>query len=161
MPTDVEFLQHLHRRFYEAMPENHLVSRLGGRQVTIEPGAFRSKTGEDVSVGHHLPPSSERVVDFMNAFSSRFAEVKGSAGLILAIPAAHHRFNYIHPFVDGNGRVSRLMSHAMGHRAGIGSGGLWSISRGLARGLKGRHEYKAMMEATDRQKQSRRARQPL
>ena len=33
----------------------------------------------------------------------------------MAIAAAHHRFNYIHPFPDGNGRVSRLMSHAMAH----------------------------------------------
>jgi len=30
----------------------------------------------------------------------------------MAMAAAHHRFNYIHPFPDGNGRVSRLMSHA-------------------------------------------------
>jgi Fic family protein len=68
---------------------------------------------------------------------------------ILAIPAAHHRFNYIHPFPDGNGRVSRLMSHAMGYAAGIDAHGLWSISRGLARGLKSRTEYKAMMDRAD------------
>jgi hypothetical protein len=43
--------------------------------------------------------------------------------------------NYIHPFPDGNGRVSRLMSHAMALTAGIGGQGLWSVSRGLARGL--------------------------
>ena len=35
--------------------------------------------------------------------------------------AAHHRLNYIHPFPDGNGRVSRLMSHAMALKAGIGA----------------------------------------
>jgi len=68
---------------------------------------------------------------------------------IIAIPAAHHRLNYIDPFVDGNGRVSRLMSHAMILRAGIGGSGLWSISRGLARGLRGRQEYKMAMNAAD------------
>ena len=62
---------------------------------------------------------------------------------------AHHRFNYIHPFPDGNGRVSRLMSHAMAHQAGIGAHGLWSVSRGLARGLDSRGEYKAMMDLAD------------
>jgi Fic family protein len=40
------------------------------------------------------------------------------------LPAAHHRLNYIHPFPGGNGRVSRLMSHAMAQTAGIGAHGL-------------------------------------
>jgi Fic family protein len=75
----------------------------------------------------------------------------------MAIGAAHHRFNYIHPFPDGNGRVSRLMSHAMTFSAGIGAHGLWSISRGLARGLaqgpEGRTEYRAMMDSADSPRQ--------
>jgi Fic family protein len=81
----------------------------------------------------------------------------GKAGRIMAIGAAHHRFNYIHPFPDGNGRVSRLMSHAMAHYAGTGAHGLWSISRGLSRGLSrgpdGREEYKKMMDAADTPRQ--------
>src|SRR5207302_2132037 len=90
----------------------------------------------------------------MRHFESRyrFREL-GKAGRVLAIPAAHHRLNYIHPFPDGNGRVSRLMSHAMGHSAGIGAHGLWSISRGLARGLKSRTEYKQMMDMADTPRQ--------
>jgi hypothetical protein len=80
-------------------------------------------------------------------------ESLGKAARILAIPAAHHRFNYIHPFPDGNGRVSRLMSHAMAHRAGIAAHGLWSISRGLARGLESRGEYKRMMDHADMPRQ--------
>ena len=71
----------------------------------------------------------------------------------MAIPSAHHRLNYIHPFPDGNGRVSRLMSHAMAHVAGIGAHGLWSISRGLARGLQSRKEYQQMMDHTDMPRQ--------
>jgi len=49
---------------------------------------------------------------------------------VTAIAAAHHRLNYIHPFPDGNGRVSRLMSHAMAQVADIGAHGLWSVPRG-------------------------------
>ena len=64
-----------------------------------------------------------------------------------------HRFNYIHPFPDGNGRVSRLMSHAMALQAGIGAHGLWSISRGLARGPESRGEYKRMMDHADMPRQ--------
>jgi Fic family protein len=45
------------------------------------------------------------------------------------------------------------MSHAMAHVAGIGAHGLWSISRGLARGLKSRGEYKQMMDHADTPRQ--------
>ncbi len=105
-------------------------------------------------LGGISPPSSERVGDFMAYFADRyrFDRLK-TAGRILAIPAAHHRFNYIHPFPDGNGRVSRLMSHAMAQLAGIGAHGLWSISRGLARGLERPSEYKMMMDLADTPRQ--------
>ena len=72
---------------------------------------------------------------------------------ITALAAAHHRLNYIHPFLDGNGRVSRLMSHAMALKAGIGAHGLWSVSRGLARGLESRGDYKRMMDHADMPRQ--------
>jgi len=45
------------------------------------------------------------------------------------------------------------MSHAMSHAAGIGAHGLWSISRGLARGLESRTEYKRMMDHADTPRQ--------
>ena len=38
----------------------------------------------------------------------------------------------MHPFLDGNGRVARLMSYAM-LRDALDTGGIWSIARGLAR----------------------------
>jgi Fic family protein len=125
-----------------------------GREFVMEPGEWRSKPEHDVAVGRHQPPSSGRVSDFMGYFASRYRfERLGKAGRILAIPATHHRFNYIHPFPDGNGRVGRLMSHAMAHEAGIAAHGLWSISRGLARGLKSRSDYKRMMDHADMPRQ--------
>ena len=120
----------------------------------MTPGAFRSEPLHDNAVGRHLPPSSSVVGRFMEYFAQRYRfERLGPAHRILAIPAAHHRLNYIHPFPDGNGRVSRLVSHAMAHHAGLGAHGLWSISRGLARGLKSRTEYKSMMDHADMQRQ--------
>jgi Fic family protein len=86
----------------------------------------------------------------MEYFEQRYRfEKLGTSARIVAMAAAHHRFNYIHPFVDGNGRVSRLMSHAMAWQAGIAAHGLWSISRGLARGLADASEYKRMMDQAD------------
>jgi Fic family protein len=51
---------------------------------------------------------------------------------IIALAAAHHRLAWIHPFLDGNGRVIRLFSDAGFMREGLYAGGLWSMSRGLA-----------------------------
>jgi Fic family protein len=86
----------------------------------------------------------------MTYFEQRYQFSRlGSAVRIFAMAAAHHRFNYIHPFVDGNGRVSRLMSHAMALSADIGAHGLWSISRGPARGLSDAGEYRRMLDAAD------------
>ncbi|MDR3440598.1 Fic family protein [Telmatospirillum sp.] len=153
-PASREFLLWLHREFYRDAPEAMLRLGEGEGAYVMEPGAWRSLAIHDVAVGRHIPPSSGRVTDFMQYFEDRYQLAPlGFAAKILAIPAAHHRLNYIHPFPDGNGRVSRLMSHAMGHYAGIGAHGLWSVSRGLARGLTSRGDYKQMMDHADMPRQ--------
>lgn len=153
-PASPAFILQLHLDFYAEAPPEYLHIRDDGREFTMEPGAWRSKPEHDVAVGRHQPPSSDRVADFMTHFADRYRlERLGKGARILAIPAAHHRFNYIHPFPDGNGRVSRFMSHAMAHAAGIGAHGLWSVSRGLARGLENRGEYKRMMDHADTPRQ--------
>ena len=149
-PASGNWLRSLHREFYGEAPEEMLIIGEGDRQFRMEPGEWRSKPDHDVEVGEHVPPSSGHVADFMAHFERRFTmEPKGAGARLLQLAGAHHRFNYIHPFPDGNGRVSRLMSHAMAHKAGIGAHGLWSISRGLARGVESRREYKSMMERAD------------
>lgn len=71
------------------------------------------------------------------SFLARFEEVysqPGKAETILATAAAHHRLLWIHPFLDGNGRVARLMSYATLLEA-LDTGGIWSIARSLARNV--------------------------
>jgi Fic family protein len=153
-PASIDFVRWLHREFYREAPQELLRIRGNDREFIMEPGAWRSRPEHDVVVGRHQPPSSDRVADFMTYFAERYRLMPlGKAARIMAIPAAHHRLNYIHPFPDGNGRVSRLMSHSMAHIAGIGAHGLWSISRGLARGLESRGEYKRMMDHADMPRQ--------
>ena len=149
-PASEDFIKWLHREFYLGASTSMLEISGNGRSFQMVPGDWRSAPEHNVAVGRHQPPESDRVHDFMLYFSTRYEFSRlGRSARILAIPAAHHRFNYIHPFPDGNGRVSRLMSHAMAHIAGIGAHGLWSISRGLARGLNSRNDYKRMMEYAD------------
>lgn len=153
-PASPEFVQWLHREFYREAPEAMLRITGVSREFTMTPGEWRSRPEHDVAVGRHQPPSSARVDDFMRYFAERYRfESMGRAGRIIAMAAAHHRFNYIHPFPDGNGRVSRLMSHAVAWHADIAAHGLWSISRGLARGLESRTEYKRMMDLADTPRQ--------
>jgi Fic family protein len=153
-PASKEFIKWLHREFYRDVPEEMLRIRGRNRELVMQPGEFRSLPEHNVAVGRHAPPSSDRVLDFMNYFEERYRlDRMGKAGRVIAMAAAHHRLNYIHPFPDGNGRVSRLMSHAMAYKAEIGAHGLWSISRGLARGLESRAEYKSMMDHADMPRQ--------
>jgi Fic family protein len=156
-PANANFIQWLHKEFYRGASEAMLTIEGGGRSIVMTPGEWRSRPEHDVQVGQHIPPSSERVPAFMAYFEERYQLGKlGKGARILAIPAAHHRFNYIHPFSDGNGRVSRLMTHAMGYHAGIDAHGLWSVSRGLARGLTSRTDYKKMMDFADTPRQGER-----
>ena len=153
-PASSEFIQWLHKEFYRDAPKEMLRIGTAKRSFVMKPGAWRSKPEHDNAVGRHIPPSSDRVVTFMKTFEERYRMAKlGKASRILILPAAHHRLNYIHPFPDGNGRVSRLMSHAMGLKAGIGAHGLWSVSRGLARGIESRGDYKRMMDHADTPRQ--------
>src|SRR4029077_14410321 len=88
-------------------------------------------------------------------FLSRFDEAYNPNHLsklrqVVATAAAHHRFAWIHPFYDGNGRVVRLMAHAMLKRLGIGNS-LWSVARGLARNVE---QYKSLLAEADQPRQS-------
>jgi Fic family protein len=81
-------------------------------------------------------------------FLKRFEDVYGHLGKtdsILAAAPAHHRLVWIHPFVDGNGRVARLMSHAALLET-LDTGSVWSVARGLARNVE---DYKKHLAACD------------
>ena len=120
-PASPDFIRWLHREFYKNAPKEMLHIEGAGHSFNMVPGEWRSRPEQDVAVGRHQPPSSERVADFMDYFAERYRLAPlGTAGRLIAMAAAHHRFNYIHPFPDGNGRVSRLMSHAMALVAGVG-----------------------------------------
>ncbi len=158
-PVSKEFILWLHREFYKDAPEEHLRIKGEKSEFLMTVGEWRNRPEHDVAIGRHVPPSSEKVIEFMSYFENafRFDSLGGKTAQMIALAVSHHRFNYIHPFPDGNGRVSRLMSHALALKAGIGAQGLWSISRGLARGtapsVDGRTEYKRFMDHADMPRQ--------
>jgi len=123
-------IREIHRRFCDRLPPELLWvdSPDGDWRVPIQPGCYRTT---DVQVGRHLAISAGAIPRFMERFTQAYGRL-GPAGRILSAAAAHHRLVWIHPFVDGNGRVARLLSYAMLFHS-VQNGGLWSIARGLAR----------------------------
>ncbi|MGH8320273.1 MAG: Fic family protein, partial [Steroidobacteraceae bacterium] len=77
-------------------------------RIRSSPGELRTR---DVAVGGHIAISAPAVPRFLGRFEEVYGRL-GKTGTILAAAAAHHRLAWIHPFLDGNGRVARLMSHA-------------------------------------------------
>jgi len=97
-------------------------------RVRIVPGGLRVS---NVKVGAHIAVSPGAVPRFLKRFEEVYSRL-GKTNAILSAATAHHRLVWIHPFVDGNGRVTRLMSHAM-LLGTLDTGAIWSVARGLAR----------------------------
>jgi Fic family protein len=144
-PAASAFTVWAHREFCSRLPESLLwvENPDTGERIRVVPGELRSR---DVVVGRHVPPPAEDLPAFMARLEQAYDPALFSKPRqAVAVAAAHHRFLWIHPFLDGNGRVARLMSHAMLLDLGVGSA-LWSISRGLARNSA---EYKRLLMAAD------------
>ena len=133
----------IHRRFVELLPDALLrvEDPSTGEPIRIEPGKLRDK---DVKVGRLVAISPGAVPRFLHRFEEAYRNL-GNAEIVLSAAAAHHRLVWIHPFIDGNGRVARLMSYAM-LRDAMDTGGLWSIARGFARS---EQDYKSHLQACD------------
>jgi Fic family protein len=144
-PTSAEYIQWLHREFCSRLPDELLwvENPDTGEKIRVTPGEPR--TGS-VQVGRHLPPTAEELSAYLARFEEAYVPDRLSRSKqIIAVAASHHRLLWIHPFYDGNGRVARLMSHALLLRAGIGSS-LWSVARGLARNVEA---YKSALMLAD------------
>ncbi len=138
-----ESIREIHKRFCDQLPEDLLwvEDPATKEKIKVIPGEFRD---HDVAVGRHIPVSGPAVPRFLKRFEEVYSKL-GKTETIIAAAAAHHRFAWIHPFLDGNGRVARLMSHATLLEA-LDTGGVWSIARGLARNV---DAYKGHLAACD------------
>lgn len=144
-PATAAYARWIHERFCERLPEEFrwVENPDTHERVEVIPGRLRTC---DVRVGTHVPPRHGELPRFLARFDQAYAAPPLSRlRQIQAVGAVHHRFLWIHPFVDGNGRVARLMSHALLKRLGIGTS-LWSVARGLARE---QTRYKQLLRAAD------------
>lgn len=92
----------------------------------VQAGEFRTC---NVKVQRHVPPEWESVPLFLRRADVVYCkEWRDAEKLLIAVAAAHHRLQWIHPFRDGNGRTIRLQSQLALRSL---SSHFWSLSRAL------------------------------
>lgn len=122
-----------HKAFYDFLNDDKelwVTSEDKTKSFKMVPGEFRKF---NVHVGNHVAPEPSEVAPLMQTFEAAYSKSERFVESFIKIAAAHHRFSYIHPFLDGNGRVNRLMTTYQLKQILGEVNLLWSLNRGLAR----------------------------
>ena len=80
------------------------------REGDRNPGQFRLS---EVSVGKHIPPRAGDVPTLVQELVDWINHEDRPKYDLLKIAIAHHRFEWIHPFSNGNGRTGRLLTYVL------------------------------------------------
>lgn len=93
--------------------EMHGVLMSGARGGTKAPGEFRRTQnwigGTRPGNAKYVPPPPDRVVDCMSDLEKYLHNKEDRLPLLVRAALVHHQFETIHPFLDGNGRLGRLL----------------------------------------------------
>lgn len=82
------------------------------REGDKTPGAYRQKNVQ-IAQSEHLPPEFIQVPQYMQELAAFINEKHPPKYDLIKIAMAHHRFGWIHPFGNGNGRVVRLLTYTL------------------------------------------------
>jgi Fic family protein len=82
------------------------------REGDATPGAYRLKPVQ-IAQSDHLPPEFIQVPQYMQELVGFINENHPPKYDLIKVALAHHRFGWIHPFGNGNGRVVRLLTYAL------------------------------------------------
>lgn len=103
---DRSFVSELHKQVVE-----DITSPPKG-EGSKNPGKYRTKNLK-IAKSKHIPPDFTQVNNYMIEFFDFINKNDTSKYDLLKIAIAHHRFTWIHPFDNGNGRTVRLLTYAM------------------------------------------------
>lgn len=126
----VAALEHGVARLREGLPiSNRLIREVHakllntGRGSQKSPGEFRRTQnwigGIRPGTAHFVPPPPDQVADCMAALERFIHADQPPYPTLVKAALAHVAFETIHPFLDGNGRIGRLLVALMLHSAGI------------------------------------------
>jgi Fic family protein len=76
------------------------------------PGAYRT-WGVQIEKSDHLPPDATSVQGYMDELVNFINNPDDKKYDLIKVAIAHHRFAWVHPFGNGNGRVVRLLTYAL------------------------------------------------
>lgn len=93
--------------------EMHEILLSRGRGSTKQPGIFRTSQnwigGTRPGNASFVPPPWENIADLLSNLESFWNTEDGSVPTLIKAGLAHYQFETIHPFLDGNGRLGRLL----------------------------------------------------
>ncbi|MBA5637173.1 Fic family protein [Duganella sp. LX20W] len=82
------------------------------REGDKTPGAYRESPVK-IAMSAHLPPEAIAVPQYMRELTEFVNTPSAPKYDLIKVALAHHRFGWIHPFSNGNGRVVRLLTYAL------------------------------------------------
>jgi len=105
-PINRMFLSEIHKMIVKELP---LPPKGEGDHT---PGVYRA-VNLKINNSNHLPPDYVKVQDYMTELLDFIEREDSPKYDLLKAAIAHHRFVWIHPFGNGNGRTVRLFTYAM------------------------------------------------
>jgi len=82
------------------------------REGDKTPGTYR-QSGVKIAQSSHLPPEALQVPGYMQELVEFINREDPAKYGLMKVALAHHRFGWIHPFGNGNGRTVRLLTYAL------------------------------------------------
>lgn len=102
LPISSRLIRNTHRLLLDSVRGEHKL-----------PGQFRSSQnwigGKSLADARYIPPTHELVPELMSDLEKFLNNDQIKLPALLKIAIAHYQFETIHPFLDGNGRIGRLL----------------------------------------------------
>lgn len=118
------------------------------REGDKTPGAYRNGPVR-ISLSEHLPPDFVQVPGYMQELVQFINHDDPPKYDLMKVALAHHRFGWIHPFGNGNGRVVRLLTYALLIKYGFNVSAEGRVLNPTAVFCNDRERYYAMLAMAD------------